>query len=63
MKKVRRDRRRKFSISFVLVKKSNSEAEPKAVKDKIEMMRLKRKVKNIEETKHRRWCSRIYLRR
>ena len=55
------DRRRKFSISFVLVKQSNSEAEPKAVKDIIEMVRLKRKVKNIEGAKHRRWCSRIYL--
>ena len=49
-----------LSLLF-LAKKLNSEAEPKAVKDKIEMMRLKRKVKNIEGAKHRRWCSRIYL--
>ena len=49
-----------LSLLF-LAKKLNSEAEPKAVKDKIEMMRLKEKVKNIEEAKHRRWCSRIYL--
>ena len=46
---------------LILAKKLNSEAEPKAVKDKIEMMRLKEKVKNIEEVKHQRWWSRIYL--
>ena len=49
-----------LSLLF-LAKKLNSEAEPKAVKDKIEMMRLKEKVKNIEEVKHQRWWSRIYL--
>ena len=57
----KRDRRRKFSISLIVGKQLNSEAEPKAVKDKIEMMRLKEKVKNIEEVKHQRWWSRIYL--
>ncbi|MBU5316133.1 hypothetical protein KQI30_07600 [Clostridium bornimense] len=46
---------------MIVGKQLNSEAEPKAVKDKIEMMRLKEKVKNIEEAKHRRWWSRIYL--
>ena len=50
-----------FLSLLFLAKKLNSEAEPKAVKDKIEMMRLKEKVKNIEEVKHQRWWSSIYL--
>ena len=49
-----------LSLLF-LAKKLNSEAEPKDVKDISEMVRLKRKIKNIEGAKHRRWCSRIYL--
>ncbi|WP_294360739.1 hypothetical protein [uncultured Clostridium sp.] len=49
-----------LSLLF-LAKKLNSEAEPKAVKDISEMVRLKRKIKNIEEVKHQRWWGRIHL--